>query len=156
MNHKSLRDKDIVWAPLVVARPHVTGATAHVGHGHQVSPSHAMRGGCHKGLMTIRMSLGWSGAHHDDTLHNADTTELVPTLACVSHSLTCSPGQPRTWVSPWHLRVATQAALGRCHQSPQTSLSALDTAQRCPPHISQECVYPMLTHLENWKTLGWV
>ena len=40
-------------------------------------------GECHEGLMmvTIRMSLG---VHQDVTQYNADTTELLLTLACVS------------------------------------------------------------------------
>ena len=153
MNHKSLRNKDIVWAPLVVPCPHVTGATAHMGHGHQVSPSHAMRGGCHEILMTIRMSLGWSGTHHDDTLHNADTTELLLTLRPVSltpshaaselgQPLTSDSGHPG-WTGP----VSPVSA--------DTIVSSRHSAAMSP-HISEECVYPMLTHLENRKTLGWV
>ena len=117
----------------------VTGATAHMGHGHQVSPSHAMslwrmsqggedghnqdvtRGwsGVHQDATTtmstcqaqqtfealislrrmsrwpddIRMSLG---VHQDVTQYNADTTELLLTLACVS---CVTPSQPLSWVS---------------------------------------------------------
>ena len=44
-------------------------------------------------IVTIRMSLG---VHQDVIQYNADTTELLLTLACVS---CVTPSQPLSWVS---------------------------------------------------------